>query len=667
MKIAGFGEKRIAELAEYGISSVSALLSYFPNKYIDFSNLSKLDLKSKDVQSVRVVATGDAQCLFLPRFNSTKVPMKDVIGGSVFLAVWYNQPYIKKRIEKGKEYLLYGKMSPTKFGEFVVQSVKPFEESLLRPLAVYKPIGSIKTASIQTAVKDALVKTNIESVLDDTTEKKLGIIGLKEAYNMLHFPNNIQEVEIAKKRVDLDNYLKLFAVKDIILKKQKKQTQYLDFRLLKEEFESKLSFTLTSEQQKAIDEICTDMCSATIMNRLLEGDVGSGKTIVAFFALFVCAKSGYQGVLLAPTEILAKQHFERAKPLFEQFGIKVAYLCSKVKTTEKRQIIKDLENGEISILIGTHSVLGDDVVFKNLALSITDEQHRFGVEQRGKLSKKSTDLDTIVMSATPIPRSLSLVLFGDLNITTIKEKPFANAKRHTHIVPATKEKDMWKFVCEKMMNGQKVYVVCPTIYNEDMQSDISNIENISKKLQKIEYFAQNLTILHGKQKKEEQEQSLALFESGQKNLLLATTIVEVGVDVSGANILVVFSPDKFGLATLHQLRGRIGRGEQDGYCFCVVGLDVAQTAKDRLKYFSTHTDGFEIAEFDQKTRGSGNIFGTKQHGKTEFVSSFAFSLESFEEAKQIYANLDFSIEQKQNLFDLAKETYADIIKKVVLN
>jgi len=665
MKLKGIGEKRLSELYEHGINDINDLVSYYPSKYIDYSNIQKFDPRSKELQSLHVKCSGLANMLFLPRFSSTKIPMTDISSNNNLLAVWYNQPYIKKQIKIGEEYLLYGKMSPTKYGEFVVQSYKVFSSEMLRPIPIYKPIGSIKSSAISTAIQDILSKNIFKSGIPENIERQFDLISINKAYNIVHHPTSISEISLAKKRIDIDTYVKLLSLKDLLNTKKEKPTKYVDWQDAFIEFKKMIPFTLTSSQENAISEIMTNMTSEYVMNRLLEGDVGCGKTIVALFAMYIAYLSGYQSVMIAPTEILATQHYNRAKALFGD-KINICLITAKTPLKERKNIKNNLKNGKISLVFGTHSILSDEIEFKDLVLTITDEQHRFGVEQRNKLSNKSSFIDTLVMSATPIPRSLALTLYGDLNITTIQQKPYANAKRYTHIINTRKEKQLFEYIQKECINGKKVYIVCPAIYDENMQNDISNIEYLIKKLVKYEFFSQNLTVLHGKQNKKTQQESISLFISGEKPILLSTTIIEVGVDISGADTMVIYDADRFGLSTLHQLRGRVGRGENDSHIFCVLKDSASQSAIDRLEYFATHESGFDVAEYDFKNRGAGSILGTKQHGVSDFDMNLNFK--DYEVAQNIFKEIKDSYSDTIRDITLdARQKYANIIDRVVLN
>ena len=666
MKLKGIGEKRLSELYEHGIDDIDSLVAYFPSKYIDYSHIDKLDPRSQAMQSLHVKCTGTPDSIFLARFNCTKAPMCDVSSNNNVLAVWYNQPYVKNQIQKDNEYLLYGKMSPKKFGEFVVQSYKKFDPTYLKPMPLYKPIGNLKSSPLSVAISDILDKTEFHSVIPAEIEKQFSLMSLNDAYKKVHKPSTMDDVGFGKSRIDIETYIKLLALKEILNTKVQKSTKYVDWKDTFTKFETFLPFKLTSEQEKVIQEIGNDMCSGYLMNRLLEGDVGSGKTVVAFFAMYLAHLSNQQSVMIAPTTILAQQHYDRAKNIFKNANIEIALLTAKTSVKSRKNIINQLKNGEISILIGTHSILNDDIEFQNLSLAVTDEQHRFGVEQRNQLHNKSKNIDTLVMSATPIPRTLALTLYGDLNISVINQKPFANTKRYTHILKPKNEKDLYRYVQSECEKGKKVFLVCPTIYDENMQNDTTNIQNLLNKLIKMEYFAQNITIMHGKQNRDVQKEALDLFISGTKPILLSTTIIEVGIDIADADTMVIYDADKFGLSTLHQLRGRIGRGLCDSHLFCMVRDDITEMATSRLEYFATHESGFDVAEYDFKNRGAGSILGTKQHGVSDFDMNLNFK--DYEVAQNIFNEIKESYSDTIRDITLdARQKYANIIDRVVLN
>ncbi|MDD4795106.1 MAG: ATP-dependent DNA helicase RecG, partial [Bacilli bacterium] len=402
------------------------------------------------------------------------------------------------------------------------------------------------------------------------------------------------------------NFLKVKKEELIYLKEKKYNTQ------LSVDFISDLPFTLTGDQKIAVNEITNDITSSKRMNRLLLGDVGSGKTIVAFISLYINYLAGYQGVLMVPTEILAQQHYNNCLQIFKNYKVKIALLTSSIKSKDRKQIINDIKDHKLDILIGTHSVLNEEVVIPNLGLVITDEQHRFGVKQRQYLQQKGSDVDVLYMSATPIPRTVALTIYGDMDISQIKEKPLNNIEVITKLFKEDDIKEVLLKIVEQIKLGHQIYVVVPLVEeNEDNQME--NVESIYNKLNTAFNNKISLDIIHGKLSASKKEKTMNDFKENKTKILISTTVIEVGVDVSNATMMVIFNAERFGLATLHQLRGRVGRSNLKSYCYLISDFDI-----ERLKIMEETTDGFEISEKDFKLRGTGDIFGIRQSGDMNF-------------------------------------------------
>ena len=452
---------------------------------------------------------------------------------------------------------------------------------------------------------------------------------------------------------------------------KKDNEKYLSFELLDETFEfiKSLPFELTDSQKKVLDDIFLDLKSKKQMNRLIQGDVGCGKTVIALIASFNVIKNGYQVAFMAPTEILAKQHFESSKKLFSKFGIRIKLLVGSLKAKEKLKINQEIENGEVDLIIGTHSLFQEKVIYSNLGLIITDEQHRFGVKQRLLLSKKSDNPDIMVMSATPIPRTVGLVMFCDLDISSIKEIPTGRGKIETYFVSENYEKRYMDFLKKEILKGRQAYIVCPLIDESD-NLELQSVSNLYKKL-KSKYL-QNIEVafIHGKMKPSEKDEIMKLFETGKVKILISTTVIEVGINVPNANIMVIYNAERFGLSQLHQLRGRIGRGQYDSYCILVSNKS-GELLRRRMEIMCSSTDGFYISEQDFLLRGYGDVFGYRQSGEQNFkMVNFQNDFEVLKFSKMFVEKIlkeDKNLQKaknkiiNQNLKTIIKSISSDII------
>ncbi len=662
-KLSGIGESRKKAFEELGIFSQEDLLNFLPYKYYDFSKTEPFADDGK-VRLIKAQATEVPKIVSIKKnFSFVSCKMTDETG-HIFTAVWYNQTYIKAQIFLGVELYLFGKNSKTKKNNFVVL-ISKFQDKLskLALLPIYKTAGKIGQTIIQNSINQVLKTLNIWEFIPHNMLQKYNLIDIKSAYQILHSPNSFEELEKASERLEIENLIPHIAISEYhksIFRTIKLQ-KYNNFVQIFENYKNLLPFSLTSDQTEAIFDLEKDMNSKFSMNRLLQGDVGSGKTAVAFFGAYFAQNNGHQSAIIAPTEILANQHYKTAQKLFD--NNQIALLTSSICTQERKNILNRLKLGEIKIIIGTHSLLSDEIQFNDLTYLVIDEQHRFGVEQRKKLKNKGFSPDILVMSATPIPRSLSLVLYGDLDISTLYSRPKAS-KTTTNLVSEAKINDMWNYIAEKIKTGSKAYVVCSKIDEEldDDQTLEFSAKNLFNKLS--EKFGENIGLLHGKLSKNNQNQIIGDFSSGKLKILVSTTVVEVGVDIPDADIIVIASPERFGLATLHQLRGRVGRNGQEAHCFCLTS-NLNQKSYERLLFFKNNSDGFKIAEFDLKTRGSGTIIGTNQHGKEEGIS---FSASNYSTAKQILEQIKKDISLYAKVLERGEKLYnQSVISKIVLN
>lgn len=666
-EIAGIGESRKQSFEENGIFSSEDLLNYYPYKYYDFSKTEPYSDDGK-VRLIKAIAIENAKIIKARKnLSFVSVKMQDEIG-HVFTAMWFNQIYIKSQIYLGCEMYLYGKNSPTKKNTFIVTLSKQKKNLTLGLLPVYHSAGKIGQKIIHDSINYILQNAEFSTFVPHELLQKYNLMDLKSAYNEIHNPSEKTNLDECFGRIQIENLLPILAINEYnkTIFKSVKNHKYDNSIQIKEEFEKLLPFKLTPDQNKVIHEIDKDLSSKYSMNRLLQGDVGSGKTVVAFFGTYLAVKNGYQAAIVAPTEILANQHYNTMKKIFNGTNIKISLLTGSVQGLEKQAILNDIKSGVTSVIIGTHAVLSESVDFKNLTFIVIDEQHRFGVEQRAKLKEKGEHPDILVMSATPIPRTLSLVVYGDLDISFIENRP-NKQNIITNIVKKEKQDDMWNYIAGKIKTGSKVYVVCSKI---DEENDDDGVLKFSAKNMYdflcTKFDKHDVSLIHGKLSKSSQNKVLEGFKYGISRILVSTTIVEVGVDVPDSDILVIATPERFGLATLHQLRGRIGRDGRESHCFCLAD-NLTEKSYERILYFKSHDNGLDIADFDLKTRGSGSIIGTNQHGTDNSLIA-KFTAESYGIAKQI---LEF-IKQKPTEYVKLLEKGSNLessklISKIILN
>lgn len=658
----GLGEKRIQLLNDRGIFTAEDLVMLFPRTYFD---LDTKDYYEEDgrYKLIKCEVLGEAKlCRIRKNFTYTYALCRD-IRNRVFRAIWYNQPYMKTAIKDADVLYLYGKNSNTKHGYFVVSAYRNQAKIKdgVKLLPVYKTFKTLGQSVMLNAIDQALSKCKIQSILPTEFEKD-HLQELNQAVRIIHDPQNFDELSGAKQRLDIEKVLPIIELNYELksLRNERKRQKYVDFSQILDKFCSFLPYTLTKDQLKVLDDIKQDLSSSHAMNRLVQGDVGSGKTIVALISAAVCLASGYNVIFIAPTEILASQHFSEAKKYMDMFGYNTQYLSSSTKVSERGQIIKNMSYTP-TLLIGTHSCLNDQIPLDNVAMLIIDEQHRFGVKQRAVIVNKSASCELLMLSATPIPRSLALTYYGGLDISSLSQPPFKK-QIQTNLIPADKEEDMWKFIENKINEGSKVYVVCANI-DEDDDDNLQPLSVTSMyKFLCSRFGKEKVLMAHGRLSTQEETLALKKFKDGKESILVSTTIVEVGVDIAAADIIVLPSPERFGLATLHQLRGRIGRAGQQSYCFCLTrGLN--DTSKERIKFFKSHDNGFDIAEYDYNSRGAGNILGVEQHGRVDDIFDLV-SIDSLKNANKIFDALH---ERYNDCSFLLSATSVEKIKDIALN
>ncbi len=632
------GKKTEEKLNSLGIKTLKDLLFYFPRKWDDFSNIVPISkiLPGK----INTIGGKVIECELI---KSPKKKIDLVLAiisdstGSV-KAVWFNQPFIKTLLKKGEEILLTGKLVYSSYGLVfqnpVFEKIKSFSFRLHtgRIIPTYPETEGISSKFLRRLIKNALLmaKGKIRDYLPEEIRRNQALINLEKAIGQIHFPRDQKELKEAKKRLAFDE-LFLYQLRSQIEKlKFKSQNAYpikFDLSLLKN-FLKTLPFTLTKAQKKAAWEILKDLAKPIPMNRLLQGEVGSGKTIVATLAILEVVKNGYQVAFMAPTEILAFQHFEKIKNFLSPFGIHPYLLIGSISPKQKEKILKKIKEGEIKLIIGTHALIQKNVVFNKLALVIVDEQHRFGVKQRAAFRKGDFVPHFLSMSATPIPRTLALAIYGDLDISILDELPSNRGEVITYLVPKYKREKAYEFIKEQVANGRQVFVICPLIDKEGDKKDIEK-KSVIKEYEKLskEIFPDlKIGMLHGKLRPKEKEEVIKKFKEKEIEILVSTSVVELGIDFPNANVIMIEDAENFGLAQLHQFRGRVGRGPYKSYCLLFTNTENPDSLT-RLKALEKIKNGFKLAELDLKFRGPGEFFGTRQSGFVDFKLASFLDLE----------------------------------------
>ena len=615
--IKGVGPNRVKLLNKIGIFTLEDLISYYPRTYEDRSKPKTLyDCQDGEEALIEAVTLGRLTDVRLKGKTMQKLLIND--GTLTATVTWFNQSYLKTKFEKGEKYRFYGKINK-KFGKVEIMSPvfdDPSKKSNTgRIIPIYPLTYSLSQNTLRKIIENGIeeVYGNLEETLPKYILDEYKLIGINKATKDIHFPEEFKDFNIARNRLVFEELL------SVQLALLELKNNYMDERngisfnkdVYISDVINTLPFSLTNAQRRVLEEIEKDMEDTKPMNRLLQGDVGSGKTVVAMCAAYKAVKSGYQAAVMAPTAILAAQHLENFKNILNSLDIKCELLISGITKKKKEEILKRLENGEIDILIGTHALLEDNVKFKNLGLVVTDEQHRFGVKQRSKFAEKGKNPDVLVMTATPIPRTLALILYGDLDISIIDELPPNRKKIDTFAVGKDMTDRVNEFIRKQIKEGRQAYIVCPLV-EENEELDLKSVEKLYETYKKEIFPEFNVEYIHGKLKQKEKDKIMESFKKGKIDILISTTVIEVGVDVPNSNIMVIENAERFGLAQLHQLRGRVGRGEYKSYCILKYE-GKGEVVRKRMKVMCDTNDGFIISEKDLELRGSGDFFGTMQH------------------------------------------------------
>lgn len=654
--VKGIGPKKAEKLNKLGIYTIKDLLYYFPRQFEDRSIIKKIaQLEDEEKVTVKALITNIESYTPKKGMTITRIDVKDDTGFAKL--TFFNKEYIKNTFRVGDSILAFGKVK--KNGRFVelnsceLEYLSASPKNIGKLVPVYPLSYGVTNKDIMNTVRMVFESKDIKipEYMPEYILKKYRLCGIEYAIKNIHFPKDKESLKIALYRLIFEELLVLQLglfmykggssdEKGILFKRNQRLDEVL----------KSLPFSLTRAQNRALNEIIDDMCSEKVMNRLVQGDVGSGKTVVALLALAECVFNGYQGALMAPTEILAQQHYESFTETFEDIGINVELLTGSVTKKQKEGILQRAKDGEIDILIGTHALIEDNVEFKNIGLVITDEQHRFGVRQRGKLSSKGESPDILVMTATPIPRTLALILYGDLDISIIDELPPGRQPIETIAVEKKKRDKVYNSLVRREVDkGRQVYIVCPLV-EESETLDITSATETAEEIKRDFFPDLRVGLLHGKMKPSEKDTIMTAFKNHELDILVSTTVIEVGVNVPNSTLMIIENAERFGLAQLHQLRGRVGRGKHQSYCVLIYGSN-SEVCRKRMSIMEETNDGFKISEKDLEIRGPGEFFGTMQHGVPELKVANLFKhmkiLKTVQQEARIIIGEDSTLDFKE--------------------
>jgi len=665
--IKGVGEAREKLMVKLGIITLRDLVGYFPRAYDDRTTIKSIDtLVIGETVCVRAMAAEK------PRLSNIRkgldlVKLRVVDERSSMEITFFNQAFVKDAIKQGETYIFYGKVSGTLLRPEMNSPI--FERDVSRSrdavtgriVPLYSLTAGLSQKIVMNAVRNGLdlCADELPDVLPDSIVRQYELCRARYAYENIHFPPNFKELDIARKRLIFEElFILVTAMKYMREKRIEKTGRSIALQDFNKFFKA-FPYKPTNAQIRAIDEAASDMASDRPMSRLIQGDVGSGKTLVAAACCWMTWRSGFQSAFMAPTEILAKQHFQSLTTLLEPLGMRIGLLTGSMTAKGKRETNEKLQQGEIDLIVGTHALISESVQFKDLALVITDEQHRFGVNQRSLLTEKGDSPHVLVMSATPIPRTLALIIYGDLDVSIIDEMPPGRKEISTHIVDERHRERSYDFVRKLVSEGRQVYIICPMVEEDESPEegstgtglvlhedakpagDLKSVKKYYEELSKKIFPDLRVELVHGKMPAKKKDAAMAAFASGEADILVATTVVEVGVDVPNAALMIIENADRFGLSQLHQLRGRVGRGEYDSHCVLFrTNLSHAPPGSGRLEVMKATNDGFKIAEEDLKLRGPGDFFGSRQHGLPELhIANFATDMLVLHQAQNAAENL----------------------------
>lgn len=660
--VKGVGAERQKYLKKLNIETVRDILCHYPRDYEDRTAVTQIAELVEDETSVIIAFAKEApKTSYFRGMATTQTRVFDKSGA--IGVVWYNQPYVKNVVKPNVMYAFIGKLTVKNNRRYIaspeVESLDENGEWNGRLVPIYPLTLGLSQKVFRKIIEGVLTETEeqINEYIPFEIRKRYRLSGRKFAIKNIHQPENLENYELARKRLVFDEFfmlqmslLRIKAVND-------RRTNGIKMKktAMKLFFES-LPFSFTDAQEKVFGEIRNDMLEGKVMNRLVQGDVGSGKTAIAMAAAYMTVKNGFQAVMMAPTEVLASQHYESFKAVFEPLGIKILLLTGGLKTKEKREALEKAATGEADIIIGTHALIQDKAAFVKAGLVITDEQHRFGVRQRQMLAQKGDNPHTLVMTATPIPRTLALILYGDLDISIIDSMPPGRQKISTYSVNTSFRPRIYNFIDKQVESGRQAYIICPMV-EENEKIEAESVIEYAEKLHDTVLAKRRIAFVHGRMKSGEKDIILKNFAEGKIDILISTTVIEVGINVPNATVMLVENAERFGLAQLHQLRGRVGRGSAQSYCVLLTD-GKSKITSERMKVMTSTTDGFVISETDLKIRGPGEFFGTRQHGlpnlKIANMYSDMYILKDAQSAAQQIMAYDGNLENDEN-FELKKE------------